>query len=180
MDLEFHLSRQTGGISRDIERGTSGIHFLLRFLVFNIVPTLLELGMVTAILVVAFNVWYAVITLFAVVTFIFFTVLTTEWRNKFIREANSLDSQTSTRAIDSLLNFETVKYFGNEAWEAREYDKNLAVWETARLKNRMSLLALNTGQAAIIAVLICNKSSKKHVFGILNISKCSNISKYMF
>ena len=154
MDLEFHLSRQTGGISRDIERGTSGIHFLLRFLVFNIVPTLLELGMVTAILVVAFNVWYAVITLFAVVTFIFFTVLTTEWRNKFIREANSLDSQTSTRAIDSLLNFETVKYFGNEAWEAREYDKNLAVWETARLKNRMSLLALNTGQAAIIAVAL--------------------------
>lgn len=154
MDLEFHLSRQTGGISRDIDRGTNGIHFLLRFLVFNIVPTLLELIMVSTVLVVAFNVWFAVITLFAVVVFILFTVLTTEWRNKYIREANTLDSKTNTRAIDSLLNYETVKYFGNEAWEAKRYDENLEGWESARLKNRMSLLALNTGQAAIIAIAL--------------------------
>jgi ATP-binding cassette subfamily B protein len=152
MELEFHLSRQTGGISRDIDRGTNGIHFLLRFLVFNIFPTFLELLMVATVLVIAFNVWFAVITLFAVVTFIFFTVITTEWRNKFVREANSLDSKSNTRAIDSLLNYETVKYFGNEKWEADRFDENLKSWETARLKNRMSLLALNTGQAAIIAI----------------------------
>jgi len=154
MDLEFHLSRQTGGISRDIERGTSGIHFLLRFLVFNIVPTLLELLMVAAILVIAFNVWFAIIALFAVLTFIFFTVYITEWRNRFIREANTLDNQTNTRAIDSLLNYETVKYFGNEAWEAKLYDKILDGWEQARLKKRLSLLALNSGQAAIIAIAL--------------------------
>ncbi len=154
MDLEFHLSRQTGGISRDIDRGTNGIHFLLRFLVFNIFPTLLELVMVASILVVAFNVWFALITLFAVITFITFTVITTEWRNRFVREANTLDSKSNTRAIDSLLNYETVKYFGNETWEAEQFDENLASWELARLKNRMSLLALNTGQAAIIAMAL--------------------------
>ena len=154
MDLEFHLSRQTGGISRDIDRGTNGIHFLLRFLVFNIFPTLLELVMVASILVVAFNVWFALITLFAVITFITFTVITTEWRNRFVREANTLDSKSNTRAIDSLLNYETVKYFGNETWEAEQFDENLASWESARLKNRMSLLALNTGQAAIIAMAL--------------------------
>ncbi len=154
MDLEFHLSRQTGGISRDIDRGTNGIHFLLRFLVFNIFPTLLELVMVASILVVAFNVWFALITLFAVITFITFTVITTEWRNRFVREANTLDSKSNTRAIDSLLNYETVKYFGNETWEAEQFDESLASWESARLKNRMSLLALNTGQAAIIAMAL--------------------------
>lgn len=154
MDLEFHLVRQTGGISRDIDRGTNGVHFLLRFLVFNIVPTLIELAMVATILFVAFNAWFSLITVFAVVSFIFFTVVTTEWRNKFIREANALDSQSNTRAIDSLLNYETVKYFGNEEWEANQYDENLANWEKARLKNRMSLLLLNTGQAAIISVSI--------------------------
>ncbi|WP_196157759.1 ABC transporter ATP-binding protein/permease [Reinekea sp. G2M2-21] len=154
MDLEFHLSRQTGGISRDIDRGTNGIHFLLRFMVFNIFPTLLELVMVASILVVAFNIWFALITLFAVITFITFTVITTEWRNRFVREANTLDSKSNTRAIDSLLNYETVKYFGNEAWEAEQFDENLASWESARLKNRMSLLALNTGQAAIIAMAL--------------------------
>lgn len=151
MDLDFHLSRQTGGISRDIDRGTNGIHFLLRFLVFNIVPTLLELVLVATVLTIAFNAWFALITLAAVITFISFTVLTTEWRNKFIREANALDSKSNTRAIDSLLNYETVKYFGNEHWEAQRYDENLKGWEDARLKNRMSLLALNTGQALITA-----------------------------
>lgn len=154
MDLEFHLSRQTGGISRDIDRGTNGIHFLLRFLVFNIIPTLLELLMVAGVLFIAFNIWFALITLFAVVTFILFTVFTTEWRNKYIREANTLDSQTNTRAIDSLLNYETVKYFGNERWEAEQLDHSLENWEGARLKNRMSLLILNTGQAAIIAIAL--------------------------
>lgn len=151
LELDYHLSRQTGGLSRDIERGTSSIHFLLRFLVFNIVPTVLELSMVAAILIINFNVWFALITLFAVVVFVLFTVVITEWRNRFVREANSLDSQTNTRAIDSLLNYETVKYFGNEAWEAKHYDRNLEQWEGARLKNRMSLLMLNTGQALIVS-----------------------------
>lgn len=154
MELDYHLSRQTGGLSRDIERGTTGVRFLLRFLVFNIVPTILELVMVAAILVVNFNAWFALITLFAVVVYIFFTVLTTEWRNRFVREANTLDSQTNTRAIDSLLNYETVKYFGNEQWEARHYDSNLESWEQARLKNRMSLLMLNTGQAFIVTAAL--------------------------
>lgn len=154
LELDFHLSRQTGGLSRDIERGTSGVHFLLRFLVFNIVPTLLELGMVATILIVNFNVWFALITLFAVVVYILFTVLTTEWRNRFVREANTLDSKTNSRAIDALLNYETVKYFNNEDWESEHYDQNLAAWEQARLKNRMSLLMLNTGQALIVSAAL--------------------------
>lgn len=154
LELDFHLSRQTGGLSRDIERGTNGVHFLLRFLVFNIVPTLLELALVAGILIINFNVWFAVITLFAVLVYVVFTIATTEWRNRYVRQANTLDSQANTRAIDSLLNYETVKYFGNEAWEAQNYDRNLADWETARLKNRMSLLMLNTGQALIVSAAL--------------------------
>ncbi|EIK46352.1 ABC transporter ATP-binding protein [Cellvibrio sp. BR] len=152
LELAFHLDRATGGISRDIERGTNGISFLMRFLMFNIVPTLFEILMVAIIFAAAFSIWYAVITLVAVAIYVVFTIYTTEWRNKFVREANQADSSTSTRAIDSLLNYETVKYFNNEQYEADTYDKFLANWETAKLKNRMSLLALNSGQALIIAL----------------------------
>ncbi len=151
LDLAFHLDRATGGISRDIERGTNGISFLMRFLMFNIVPTLVEILSVAIIFAVAFSYWYAVITLAAVAIYIAFTIITTEWRNRFVREANQADSSTNTRAIDSLLNYETVKYFNNEQYEADTYDKFLASWETAKLKNRMSLLTLNSGQAFIIA-----------------------------
>lgn len=154
LELGFHLDRATGGISRDIERGTNGISFLMRFLMFNIVPTLFEIVMVAAIFALVFSWWYALITLVAVAIYVIFTIYTTEWRNKFIREANQADSSTSTRAIDSLLNYETVKYFNNETYEAETYDKFLANWETAKLKNRMSLLALNSGQAFIIALAI--------------------------
>ncbi|WLD57058.1 ABC transporter ATP-binding protein/permease [Salinispirillum sp. LH 10-3-1] len=154
LELAFHLERQTGGISRDIERGTSGISFLMRFLMFNIVPTLFEILMVALIFTIAFSAWYALITLVAVTLYILFTVLTTEWRNRFVRAANQADSSTNTRAVDSLLNYETVKYFNNEDYEARTYDSFLAHWETAKLKNRMSLLALNSGQALIIAMAI--------------------------
>jgi ATP-binding cassette, subfamily B, heavy metal transporter len=154
LELAFHLDRATGGISRDIERGTNGISFLMRFLMFNIVPTLFEILMVAIIFAAAFSIWYALITVIAVVIYILFTIATTEWRNKFVREANQADSSTSTRAIDSLLNYETVKYFNNETFEAETYDKFLANWETAKLKNRMSLLALNSGQALIIAMAI--------------------------
>jgi ATP-binding cassette, subfamily B, heavy metal transporter len=121
---------------------------------FNIVPTLFEILMVAIIFAAAFSIWYALITVIAVVIYILFTIATTEWRNKFVREANQADSSTSTRAIDSLLNYETVKYFNNETFEAETYDKFLANWETAKLKNRMSLLALNSGQALIIAMAI--------------------------
>src|SRR5690554_915996 len=154
LELAFHLDRATGGISRDIERGTNGISFLMRFLMFNIVPTLFEILMVAVIFALAFSVWYAVITVVAVIIYILFTVMTTEWRNRFVREANQADSSTNIRAIDSLLNYETVKYFNNEEFEARTYDDFLAKWESAKLKNRMSLLALNSGQALIIALAI--------------------------
>lgn len=154
LDLNFHLSRQTGGISRDIERGTSGISFLMRFLMFNIAPTLFEILMVAMIFTLTFSPWYALITLIAVGFYILFTVLVTEWRTRFVREANQADSSSNTRAIDSLLNYETVKYFNNEAYEAEVYDQYLANWEQAKLKNRTTLLALNSGQALIIAAAI--------------------------
>jgi ABC-type transport system involved in Fe-S cluster assembly fused permease/ATPase subunit len=154
LELSFHLDRQTGGISRDIERGTNGISFLMRFLMFNIVPTLLEILMVAVIFALLFSYWYAVLTFVAVALYVAFTFYVTEWRNKYIREANQADSATNSRAVDSLLNYETVKYFNNEAYEERTYDQFLANWETAKLKNRMSLLALNSGQALIIALAI--------------------------
>lgn len=152
LDLQFHLDRQTGGISRDIERGTNGLSFLMRFLMFNIVPTLLEIAAVAVIFWTLFSVWYAVVTAVAVVVYVRFTVVVTEWRNRYIREANQADSTTNSKAVDSLLNYETVKYFNNETYEAANYDKSLAVWEKARLQNRMSLFLLNSGQALIIAV----------------------------
>lgn len=152
LELSFHLDRATGGISRDIERGTNGISFLMRFLMFNIVPTLFEIIMVAVIFAFAFSIWYALITVAAVAVYIVFTIITTEWRNRFVREANQADSSTNTRAIDSLLNYETVKYFNNEQYEADTYDNFLARWESAKLKNRMSLLTLNSGQALIIAI----------------------------
>jgi ATP-binding cassette subfamily B protein len=151
LELEFHLSRQTGGISRDIDRGGNGFGFLMRMLVFNIVPTLIELALVAGILLINFSAWYALIILVSVGIYIYFTIITTEWRNRFVRESNQLDSETNTRAIDSLLNYETVKYFNNEAFEAEQYDRNLARWESARLKTRLTLMLLNSGQALIIA-----------------------------
>nr|WP_285764294.1 ABC transporter ATP-binding protein/permease [Microbulbifer sp. NKW57] len=151
LDLDFHLSRQTGGISRDIERGGNSFGFLMRMLVFNIVPTLVEIGLVASILLVQFNLSYALIVVALVVIYIAFTIRTTEWRTRFIRDANEKDSQATTRAIDSLLNYETVKYFNNEHFEASQYDRNLANWESARLNSRLTLLALNSGQALIIS-----------------------------
>lgn len=154
MELDFHLSRRTGGLSRDIERGTNGISFLLRFMLFNILPTLFEIALVAGILLINYDAWFAVIIFIAVIVYIAFSVVVTEWRMKFIREANEMDSRSNTRAIDSLLNFETVKYFANEQYEAEQYDKNLALWETARMKNRLSLVTLNSGQGFIIAASI--------------------------
>ena len=182
LELAFHLDRQTGGISRDIERGTSGLSFLMRFLMFNIVPTLFEILTVAIIFGSLFSIWFALITLLAVGVYIFFTVTVTQWRNRFIRESNAADNLSNTRAIDSLLNYETVKYFNNEQFEAKTYDSFLANWETARLKNRMSLLALNSGQALIIASAITALmwlGSSDVVTGALSIGELVMINAYM-
>lgn len=151
LDLDFHLNRQTGGLSRDIDRGTSGINFLMRFMIFNIIPTLIEIVMVVGILLVNYGIWFALITLSSIVLYVGYSVYATDWRTRFIREANKADSSSNTRAIDSLLNYETVKYFTNEAYEASAYDSQLASWEQAKMKNRLSLFALNGGQALIIS-----------------------------
>ena len=152
LELNFHLDRHTGGLSRDIERGVTGVGFLLRIMVFNIVPTLLELVMVIGILLINYNIGFAMITLLAIGIYLLFSVLVTNWRLSFIREANQADSTSNTRAIDSLMNYETVKYFGNEDFEAERYDEDLAHWEQARRKNRLSLFVLNGGQALIIGM----------------------------
>ncbi len=151
LDLDFHLNRRTGGLARDIERGINGISFLLRFMVFNIVPTLIEISLIVIILLSNYSAWYALIVVLAVICYVAFSVFATEFRTKFVRQVNQAESETSTRAIDSLLNYETVKYFTNEEYEAEHYDRELAGWETARQKNRLSLFFLNGGQAFIIA-----------------------------
>jgi len=150
LDLDYHLNRRTGGLSRDIERGTSGIAFLLRFMVFNIVPTLLEIGFVIGLLLWNYDWGYAAIVSVSVVVYIAYSVIATEKRTRFLREANLAETKSSGRAVDSLLNFETVKYFTNEHYEAEHYDRELADWESARRKNRLSLFALNGGQAFIV------------------------------
>jgi len=152
LDLDFHLQRRTGGLARDIERGTSGVSFLLRFMVFNIVPTLFEIAVVVSVFLVAYGASYALLTLASVLAYGWFSFGATEWRTRFVREMNEADSASNTRAVDSLLNFETVKYFGNEDFEARRYDEDLERWEMARRKNRLSLFGLNGGQALIIAL----------------------------
>jgi ABC-type transport system involved in Fe-S cluster assembly fused permease/ATPase subunit len=152
LDLDFHLNRRTGGLARDIDRGTSGISFLMRFFVFNIAPTLIEIALVIGLLFYNYGIEFAAITMVSVVMYILFSLVTTDWRTQFVREANKADSAANTRSIDSLLNYETVKYFTNEKYEARLYDRALEDWETARRKNRLSLLSLNGGQALIITV----------------------------
>ncbi|MAM87045.1 ABCB family ABC transporter ATP-binding protein/permease [Allohahella sp. A8] len=150
LELNYHLNRNTGGVARDIERGVSGVGFILRFMVFNIIPTILEVALVIGLLLMRYNPWFALIMLIAVVVYVGYSIKVTEWRTEYIREANRADSQSNTRAIDSLINYETVKYFNNEAFETRHYDTDLAAWENARRKNRLSLFALNGGQALII------------------------------
>lgn len=152
LDLAYHLERRTGGLSRDIERGVNGISFLMRFMVFNIVPTFLEVGLIVCLLLWNYSAWFAFIVLLSVIAYVGFSIFATEWRTRFIREMNRAESASSTRSVDSLLNFETVKYFNNEAYEAARYDEDLAAWEGARRRNRLTLFALNGGQSLIIAV----------------------------
>ena len=182
LDLDFHLNRRTGGLSRDIERGTNGISFLLRFMVFNIVPTFIEIGMVLVLLGWQYSVYYALIVLLAVVSYVGFSVVATEWRTGFIRRANVAESRSSSRAVDSLLNFETVKYFGNEDYEAQCYDNELAQWERARRQNRLSLFALNAGQAFIIATAMTSAmllAAKDTLSGSMTIGDFVLINAFM-
>jgi ATP-binding cassette subfamily B protein len=154
LSLRFHLDRQTGGMTRDIERGTRGISTLLSYLLFSIIPVILEFSLVAAVLIAKFDWRFAAITFGAVTVYIGFTVLITEWRMEIRRRANELDSGANTRAIDSLLNYETVKYFGNEDFEARRYDENLRKYEDAATKSEASLGLLNIGQSLIIAAAL--------------------------
>jgi ATP-binding cassette subfamily B protein len=151
MSLRFHLERQTGGMTRDIERGTRAVHSLVSYSLYSIVPTLIELVLVLTLLAVKFDVWFAWITLIALVVYITFTISMTAWRTQFRRRMNELDSTAHTRAIDSLLNYETVKYFNNEAFEAGRYDDNLERYRRAALASQRTLSMLNAGQQCIIA-----------------------------
>jgi len=154
MSLRFHLERQTGGMTRDIERGVKGVESLISYSLYSIVPTLIELALVLGILAVQFDIWFAIITIVALTVYITFTVVVTQWRTHFRREANLIDSAAHSKAIDSLLNYETVKYFNNEAFEARRYDGDLEKLRRSRLKSQSSLSLLNSGQQLIIAVAL--------------------------
>jgi ATP-binding cassette subfamily B protein len=154
LSLRFHLNRQTGGMTRDIERGTRAVSSLVSFALFSIFPTLIEIAMVLGYLVLHYDIWFSAITFFALVLYIIFTISVTEWRTHFRRTMNDLDSQANTKAIDSLINYETVKYFGNEEMEALRYDRGLQSYETAAIKSQTSLSLLNVGQSTIIAIAV--------------------------
>ncbi|QHE75214.1 ABCB family ABC transporter ATP-binding protein/permease [Hydrogenophaga sp. PBL-H3] len=154
LSLRFHLERQTGGMTRDIERGTRGVQSLISYSLYSIIPTLIEVTMVLALLGTRFDMGYVWITLVALVLYVSFTVVVTEWRTKFRREMNELESTSQTRAIDSLLNYETVKYFNNEAFEGRRYDEALEKLRRARIKSQTTLSMLNAGQQLVIAVAL--------------------------
>jgi len=154
LSLRFHLARQTGGLTRDVERGTRGISTLISFTLFSILPTLVEITLVSAILIARYDWTFIAITAGALTLYIICTVVITEWRTGFRRQMNELDSRANTRAIDSLLNYETVKYFGNEEFEARRYDESMQRWESAAVKSQTSLSALNVTQSTIIACAV--------------------------
>ncbi|GIU40664.1 ABC transporter [Shewanella sairae] len=182
LDMAFHLERRTGGLSRDIERGISGMSFLMRFMVFNIVPTMLEIVLVVGILFYNYGYEFAGVTLLAVIAYGAFSVVATEWRTGYVRDAAKADSISNTRAIDSLLNYETVKYFNNEQHEAKQYDVALAQWEDAKRKNRLSLFALNAGQACIIAVamtLMLGMAAADVASGVMTIGDFVLINAFM-
>ncbi len=154
LSLRFHLERQTGGVSRDMERGSKAIHALLNYTIYNILPTLVEMALVISLLSTRFDGWFAAITLGALVMYIGFTVSVTEWRTHFRRAMNEQESRASTKAVDALLNYETVKYFGNERFEQARYDDNLQRLEQASVKSQTSLSLLNLGQSSIISVAV--------------------------
>jgi ATP-binding cassette subfamily B protein len=154
LSLRFHLDRQTGGLTRDIERGTRGVSSLVSFTLYSILPTIIEVMMVLGWLIVHYEIWFAVITAVALALYVLYTIMVTEWRTNFRRQMNDLDSRANTRAVDSLLNYETVKYFNNEGFEAGCYDRSLERWQEAAIKSQTSLSVLNVGQALIISVAV--------------------------
>lgn len=154
LSLRFHLNRQTGGMTRDIERGTRGVSSLVSYSLFSVLPTLVEIALVLGYLALKYDKWFSIITAVALVTYISFTVIVTEWRTHFRRTMNELDSKANTKAIDSLINYETVKYFGNEEYEAQRYDHGLKQYENAGVRSQTSLSVLNTGQSLIIATAV--------------------------
>ena len=182
LSLRFHLERQTGGMTRDIERGTRGVQSLISYSLYSIFPTLIEVAMVLALLGTQFDMGYVWITLVALVLYISFTVVVTEWRTKFRREMNELESTSQTRAIDSLLNYETVKYFNNEAFEGRRYDEALEKLRRARIKSQTTLSMLNAGQQLVIAValvLMLWRATQGVVSGDLTLGDLVMINAFM-
>ena len=182
LSLRFHLERQTGGMTRDIERGVRSTESLISYSLFSILPTLIEMGLVLGILALRFDLWFAAITLAALACYITFTVTVTEWRTRFRREANAQESAAHTKAIDSLLNYETVKYFGNEAFEARRYDENLEQLRRVRLKSQTTLGLLNGGQQLIIAtalVAILWRATQGVVDGRLSLGDLVMVNAFM-
>jgi len=182
LSLRFHLERQTGGLTRDIERGTRSIGSLVSYTLYSILPTLVEVSLVIGILIVRYDIWFSVITAGALLIYIVFTISVTEWRTHFRRTMNELDSKANVRAIDSLLNYETVKYFNNEAFESRRYDEGLQRWEKAAVKSQTSLSLLNTGQSTIIAVtvtLVLWRAAAGVAAGILTIGDLVLINAFM-
>ena len=180
--LRFHLERQTGGVSRDIERGTRGVSFVLNFMLFNIVPTLVEIGLVAGILLKKYSIWFAIITFITLIAYVAFTLLITEWRMIFRRTMNDMDSKANTRAVDSLINYETVKYFGNEDYEERRYDAHLKIWEEAAVKNQTSLALLNIGQGSIIAIgvtLLMLLATQQVVVGVMTIGDLVLVNAFL-
>ena len=182
LSLRFHLERQTGGMTRDIERGVRSTESLISYSLYSILPTLIEMGLVLGILAVRFDIWFAVITLAALVFYIGFTVTVTEWRTRFRKEANAQESAAHTKAIDSLLNYETVKYFNNEEFEAKRYDENLEKLRRVRLKSQTTLSMLNCGQQLIIGaalVAILWRATQGVVDGRLTLGDLVMINAFM-
>jgi ATP-binding cassette subfamily B protein len=182
LSLRFHLERQTGGMTRDIERGTRGVHSLISYSLYSIFPTLIEVTLVLTLLAVKFDAWFAWITVAALVLYIAFTITVTNWRTQFRKQMNELDSTAHTKAIDSLLNYETVKYFNNEAYEARRYDESLEKLRRAALKSQSTLSLLNTGQQLIIAtglVLMLWRATTGVVDGRMTLGDLVMINAFM-
>ena len=182
LSLRFHLDRRTGGVTRAIERGTNGIGFLLSFMLFNILPTLLEIGLVCAVLWGLYAPSFALVTLVTLVAYVAFTIGVTEWRTRFVRELNDIDTETSVRSVDALLNYETVKYFGNEEYEAARYDESLQRYERAAVRTRTTLSFLNMGQGLIIAIgvtILMVMAARGVVGGTLTIGDFVLVNTYL-
>ena len=182
LSLRFHLNRQTGGMTRDIERGTRGVNSLISYSLFNVLPTLVEITLVLGYLAFNYDIWFTIITAGALATYITFTVVVTEWRTHFRRTMNELDSKANTKAIDSLINYETVKYFGNEDYEAKRYDAGLQHYENAAVRSQTSLSVLNTGQSLIIATavtLILWRATEGVIAGTMSLGDLVLVNSFM-